>query len=95
MSAFVRRGPSAEAALLLYPLPAAGGSAAELGLAYVEMGMPEKAIAELHALDQEPSHPRVKGMLGYAYAEAKKRPQAQKVLEELKRLAQRYGVAPV
>ena len=41
----------------------------ELGLALVESGRPDEAIAELkQGLAQGHMYPRVKGMLGYAYA---------------------------
>src|SRR5262249_42407015 len=41
----------------------------ELGRAYVQKGMVEKAIAALQtALNSGHGHPRVRGMLGYAYA---------------------------
>src|SRR5262249_819043 len=60
----------------------------ELGLALTQKGMCEKAIVELkEALDRGHQHPRVKGMLGYAYAMAKNRSKAQKVLEELEKSA--------
>jgi superkiller protein 3 len=68
---------------------------AELGLAYVQQGMCEKAIEDLtEALDHGHQHPRVKGMLGYAYAVARRRAEAQKVLEALEALApKRFGFA--
>jgi Flp pilus assembly protein TadD len=47
------------------------------GMAYIQKGMPEKAIAELkEALDRGQKHPRVKGMLGYAYAASGRRAEA-------------------
>jgi serine/threonine protein kinase/Tfp pilus assembly protein PilF len=62
---------------------------AELALAHVQKGMVEEAIAELNkALNRGHKHPRVRGMLGYACAVAGKRAEAQKVLDELKALAQ-------
>ena len=68
---------------------------AELGTAYVQKGMPEQAIAELQKTPKiGERHARVRGMLGYAYAAANKRNEAQKVLEELKGLSQgRFGFA--
>jgi Flp pilus assembly protein TadD len=57
---------------------------AELGLAYTQKGMHEEAIAELQkGFDVSMGHPRIRGMLGYAYAAAGKRAEAQKVLEKL------------
>jgi TolB-like protein/Tfp pilus assembly protein PilF len=68
---------------------------AELGTARVQKGMYEEAIAELQkALNLGQRHPRVRGMLGYAYAAAKKKTDAQKVLKDLKELAAgRFGFA--
>lgn len=67
----------------------------ELALAYVAKGMPAEAIAEIQtALKNGRMHPRVKGMLGYAYASAGKRPEALGVLDELRAMAPgRYGYA--
>jgi tetratricopeptide (TPR) repeat protein len=68
---------------------------AQLGLAHVQNGMGDKAIGELkEALARGYQHPRVLGMLGYAYAVAQKWAEAQKVLEELKiRAPKQFGVA--
>jgi tetratricopeptide (TPR) repeat protein len=67
----------------------------ELGIAYVAKGMYEAATAEMHkALKSGHMHPRVKGMLGYAYASAGNRPEALKVLVELRAIAPApFGVA--
>jgi predicted Zn-dependent protease len=57
--------------------------------------MCEKAIVELKgALDRGQQHPRIKGMLGYAYAVAGRKAEAQKVLDELRtRAPKQFGVA--
>src|SRR5262249_5526527 len=67
----------------------------QLGIARVEQGLPDVAIAELNAAIQSGHrHPGVQGALGYAYARAGKKPEAQKVLEGLTKLAEgRYGFA--
>jgi len=55
-----------------------------LGTALVQKGMYEEAIAEMHkALDRGQKHPSIRGTLGYAYAMAGEKAEAQKVLEEL------------
>src|SRR5713226_7673786 len=65
---------------------------AELGLAYVEKGMPKEAIAKLHKAPKGgQEQPRVRGILGYAYVAAEQKAEARKMLEELKGLSKRYG----
>jgi tetratricopeptide (TPR) repeat protein len=60
----------------------------QLAEAYVNNGTPEKAIDHLQrAIDGGQQSPQVRGMLGYALAAAGKKPEAQKVLDELKALA--------
>jgi len=66
-----------------------------LGLAYIQKGMHEKGITELHAaVDRGKGHPRMRGLLGYAYVAAGQRAEAQKILEELKGPSpRRFGAA--
>jgi tetratricopeptide (TPR) repeat protein len=68
---------------------------ADLGLALVQKGLCDKAIGELNAaLARSYQHPRVRGMLGYAYAVAGRKVEAQKVLGELKTQAMKqFGFA--
>jgi len=67
----------------------------ELAVALVQKGLPERAIARLQAaIDNGQRHPRVIGILGYAYAVAGKRESAQKVLDQLQGVAPgRFGLA--
>src|SRR5262249_19332406 len=67
----------------------------ELGRAYVQRGMVEEAIAALRsALNRGHGHPRVRGMLGYAYATAGRRAETQQLLGELKEPSKfRFGCA--
>jgi tetratricopeptide (TPR) repeat protein len=67
----------------------------KLGLALVQKGLGEKAIGTLtEALARGHRHPRVQGMLGYAYAVAGRKEETQKVLAELKsRAAKQFGCA--
>jgi serine/threonine protein kinase/tetratricopeptide (TPR) repeat protein len=56
-----------------------------LGKALVHQGMHEEAIAQLQkAVSLRKGLPHPRGMLGYAYAKAGRKAEAQKVLEELK-----------
>jgi serine/threonine protein kinase/Tfp pilus assembly protein PilF len=67
----------------------------EIGLALVESGRPDEAIAQLQlALNAGHTHPRTRGMLGYAYAAAGDRAKARRVLQELQSAAPtQFGVA--
>jgi Flp pilus assembly protein TadD len=58
---------------------------AELGRAYAQKEMYDEAIAALKGQ----GHPRIRGVLGYVYAVAGRRGDAQKELEELKGMPQR------
>jgi tetratricopeptide (TPR) repeat protein len=56
-----------------------------LALAYMQKGRLDEAVAELQkAADISGRNPRVVAYLGYAYARASKRREAQNVLDELK-----------
>ena len=68
---------------------------AELGIALVQKGMHDLAIDRLtKALSQGQRYPRIRGMLGYAYATSGRTIQAQKELTVLKALAEgRFGFA--
>jgi tetratricopeptide (TPR) repeat protein len=62
---------------------------AELATAQVQKGLPEEAIAELtDALAHGQRHPRVRGMLGCAFATAGRAAEAQRVLQELKLISE-------
>jgi len=67
----------------------------QLSLAHVQQGKPDQAIAELQtAIDAGQRHPGVVGMLGYAYAVAGQRADAQKTLAQLEGLSPgRFGFA--
>src|SRR5205807_2522571 len=67
----------------------------ELGLACVAKGMYTEAVTELQkGLRSGHTHPRVRGMLGYAHASAENKPEALKVLDELRAMAPgRFGYA--
>jgi TolB-like protein/Tfp pilus assembly protein PilF len=67
----------------------------ELAKAYVHNGTPEKAIDHLlDALNRGQQSPQVRAMLGYAYAVAGNRAEAQKVLQKLEALApDHFGLA--
>ncbi len=67
----------------------------ELGRAYVQKGMAAEAILALQAaINRGHGHPRVRGMLGCAYAAAGRRAEAERVLEQLKDPSRfRYGYA--
>ncbi len=57
----------------------------ELGRAYTQKGMYDEAIAAM----KDHKHPRIRGFLGYTFAMAGRREDAQKVLAELKGMPQR------
>jgi tetratricopeptide (TPR) repeat protein len=67
----------------------------ELAEAYVHNRMPQKAIEQLRpVLERGQENPQIRGMLGYAYAIAGNRAEAQTVLKELEALApDHFGLA--
>jgi serine/threonine-protein kinase len=58
----------------------------ELVLAYTQMGMHKEAIAASEGMKRLKAHPRGQGLLGYAYAKAGQRAEAQKILKQLEGL---------
>jgi tetratricopeptide (TPR) repeat protein len=67
----------------------------ELGLAYSQKRIHELAIEALQkGLDVGKNHPRIEGLLGYAYVAAGQKAEAQKVLKGLKDPSKlRFGCA--
>jgi TolB-like protein/tetratricopeptide (TPR) repeat protein len=64
----------------------------ELGLSYAQKGMHAEAIETLEKGLEVQDHPRLRGLLGYAYVLAGREAEARKVLEAL-RESPRYGSA--
>ncbi len=64
------------------------------GLAYLQKGMYEAAISELNKARQLDENQQVLGNLGYAYAVAGKRSEAQKIIDELQGLSKRRYMDP-
>src|SRR5439155_25598293 len=68
----------------------------ELGLAYAQKGMHDKALEALRqGLETTKGHPWIQGLLGYTYAKARQPAEARLVLQELKESAAkgRFGCA--
>ena len=65
-----------------------------LGLAYERKKQYTEAIAELQKARLSDTNPSSLGYLGYVYGAAGKRPEAEKVLGELKELSNRRYVSP-
>ena len=63
-----------------------------LGLAYERKGMFPEAIAAIEKAHSLDSNPAIRGYLGYVYAVAGKRAEAQRMLDELKELSKRQHV---
>ena len=86
----------AEAQKALELNPSYGSAYRELGMAYAQKGMHEKAVHALRkGLEFTERHPWIQGLLGYAYATAGQSAEARRVLEELKEGAAkgRFGCA--
>ena len=64
-----------------------------LGLSYEQKGMYEKAVAQFQKARLSDDNPAILAALGHAYAVSGNRDEAEKIINELKRLSKQY-VAP-